>query len=159
MGESTTPADARRRDRRPDETEIGELADRVRTIITPLARQLRQHANDGLTPSLLSAIGTIGRRGPITLGELAAVERVSPPMVTKLVGRLETQGLVARMADPADRRVSRVALTDTGRAWLAEARARRNQWLAARLGTLTRHDRRVLAASLPVIERLLQPEA
>ena len=39
--------------------EIADLADRVRTIITPLARQLRQHANDGLTPSLLSAISLI----------------------------------------------------------------------------------------------------
>jgi DNA-binding MarR family transcriptional regulator len=139
--------------------EIADLADRVRTIITPLARQLRQHANDGLTPTLLSAIGTIGRRGPITLGDLAARERVSPPMITKLVGRLQTQGLVARTTDETDRRVSRVALTETGEQWLAEARARRNMWLAQRLATLTRRDRRVLAASLPVIERLLQPEA
>jgi DNA-binding MarR family transcriptional regulator len=139
--------------------EIAELADRVRTIITPLARQLRQHANDGLTPTLLSAIGTIGRRGPITLGELAAQERVSPPMITKVVTSLEAQGLVARTHDPADRRVSRVALTTAGDAWLAEARARRNQWLAHRLETLTPDDITVLAASLPVIERLLQPEA
>ena len=139
--------------------EIADLADRVRTIITPLARQLRQHANDGLTPTLLSAIGTIGRRGPITLGKLAAQERVSPPMITKLVVRLEAQGLVARTTDPADRRVSWVALTETGEAWLAEARARRNQWLAHRLSTLTTEDMDMLAASLPVIERLLQPEA
>ena len=139
--------------------EIADLADRVRTIITPLARQLRQHANDGLTPTLLSAIGTVGRRGPITLGELAAQERVSPPMITKLVVRLEAQGLVARTTDPADRRVSRVALTETGEAWLAEARARRNEWLAHRLSTLTTEDMDMLAASLPVIERLLQPEA
>jgi DNA-binding MarR family transcriptional regulator len=138
--------------------EIAELADRVRTTITPLARQLRQHANDGLTPTLLSAIGTIGRRGPITLGELAAQERVSPPMITKLVTSLETQGLVARATDPADRRVSRVALTPAGEIWLAEARARRNQWLARRLHTLTPDDISLLAASLPVIERLLQPE-
>jgi DNA-binding MarR family transcriptional regulator len=143
----------------PRADEIADLADRVRTIITPLARQLRQHANDGLTPTLLSAIGTIGRKGPITLGELAVQERVSPPMITKLVASLETQGLVARTTDPADRRVSRVALTQAGRDWLAEARVRRNQWLAQRLEAMTPDDIRVLGASLPVIERLLQPEA
>jgi DNA-binding MarR family transcriptional regulator len=147
----------------PDNTqragEIAQLADRVRSIITPLARQLRQHANDGLTPTLLSAIATIGRKGPITLGELAATERVSPPMISKLVGSLETQGLVSRTTDPADRRISRVALTDAGAAWLTEARARRNQWLAHRLASLGPDDIEVLAASLPVIERLLQPEA
>jgi hypothetical protein len=55
--------------------------------------------------------------------------------------------------------VSRVALTDTGTAWLAEARARRNEWLAQRLASLSPDDIEVLAASLPLIERLLQPEA
>ncbi|MGH9119545.1 MAG: MarR family winged helix-turn-helix transcriptional regulator [Acidimicrobiales bacterium] len=141
-----------------DTTEIAELAERVRTIITPLARQLRQHANDGLTPTLLSAIGTISRRGPITLGDLAAQERVSPPMITKVVASLEAQGLVERTSDQADRRVSRVALTPAGEAWLREARARRNQWLARRLETLSPQDIELLGEALPVIERMLAPE-
>ena len=93
---------------RKTEDEIAALAERVRTTITPLARQLRQHANDGLTPTLLSAIGTIDRKGPIALGDLAALERVSPPMVTKVVTTLEGQGLVRRSTDPRDRRVTRV---------------------------------------------------
>jgi len=144
--------------RQKREDEIAELAERLRTIITPLARQLRQHANGGLTPSLLSAIGTIARKGPITLGDLAAQERVSPPMITKVVASLEAQGLVERTTDSADRRVSRVALTAEGEAWLQEARARRNQWLARRLETLSHQELGLLAESLPVIERLVQPE-
>src|SRR5687768_18386767 len=140
------------------EQEIAALAERVRTIITPLARQLREHANDGLTPTLLSAIGTIARKEPITLGDLANQERVSPPMVTKVVSSLEAQGLVQKTIDPSDRRVFRVSLTDAGRTWLEEARARRDQWLAHRLRTLSPDDISRLSDALPVIERLLPPD-
>jgi DNA-binding MarR family transcriptional regulator len=139
--------------------EVAELASRVRVTITPLARQLRQHANDDLTPTRLSAIGTIARRGPITLGDLASRERVSPPMITKVVGSLEEQGLVQRTIDPSDRRVSWVALTPEGESWLEEARARRDVWLAQRLSTLTPEELSTLDAALPVLERLVQPEA
>jgi DNA-binding MarR family transcriptional regulator len=138
--------------------ETADLAARVRTTVTPLARQLRQHANDGLTPTLLSAIGSIARHGPITLGDLANHERVSPPMITKVVTSLETQGLVARTTDPTDRRVSRVSLTAKGEGWLQTARARRNAWLAERLSTLTPGERDTLAAALPLLERLLLPD-
>lgn len=138
--------------------ELAELASRVRTTVTPLARQLRQHGNDGLTPTLLSAIGTIARRGPITLGDLATQERVSPPMITKVVGSLETQGLVERTTDTTDRRVSWVALTPEGESWLEEARERRNAWLAQRLARLSQEELVTLDAALPVLERLVQPE-
>jgi DNA-binding MarR family transcriptional regulator len=140
-------------------SETADLAARVRTTVTPLARQLRQHASDGLTPTLLSAIGSIARHGPITLGDLANQERVSPPMITKVVTSLETQGLVERTTDPTDRRVSRVSLTSKGQTWLEEARARRDAWLADRLSTLAEDERDTLAAALPLLERLLLPDA
>jgi DNA-binding MarR family transcriptional regulator len=139
--------------------ETAELAARVRTTVTPLARQLRQHASDGLTPTLLSAIGSIARHGPITLGDLAHQERVSPPMITKVVTSLESQGLVEKMIDPADRRVSRVSLTAKGETWLQEARERRDAWLADRLSMLSADERDTLAAALPLLERLLLPDA
>ena len=82
-------------DHENDTNEIAELADRVRTIITPLARQLRHHAERRADPD--PAVGHRHHRrrtGPITLGDLAAPERVSPPMITKVVASLEAQGLV-----------------------------------------------------------------
>ncbi len=103
--------------RQKREDEIAELAERLRTIITPLARQLRQHANGGLTPSLLSAIGTIARKGPITLGDLAAQERVSPPMITKVVASLEAQGLVERTARRGFRRLGLAATSGWPDGW------------------------------------------
>jgi DNA-binding MarR family transcriptional regulator len=91
----------------------------------------------------------------MTLGELAERERVSPPMVTKIVAALEERGLVAKSTDPGDRRICRVELAPGGQEWLAEARARSNAWLADRLATLSAAERSQLAASVPLLERLI----
>jgi DNA-binding MarR family transcriptional regulator len=51
---------------------------------------------------------------PRPMNELAAVLACDNSNVTGLVDRLEARGLVARQANPADRRVKRVALTTAG---------------------------------------------
>jgi DNA-binding MarR family transcriptional regulator len=134
------------------------LAVQLRSAVTPLARELRQQNGESVTATQLAAVGTILRHGPITLGELAERERVSPPMITKVVASLEERGLVARVIDPNDRRVSRVDLLPAGHAWLADARARSNAWLAARLDELTADERARLADVIPLIERLTEQQ-
>ena len=62
---------------------------------------------------------SIERLGPITLGELAAVEQVQPPSMTRIVARLEECGYVTRVVDPTDRRVARAVITDAGATLLA----------------------------------------
>src|SRR3954451_23634425 len=106
------------------------MAARLRLSATRLARILRRQADTGLTPSQLSALATIEGHGPMTLGALAEHENVAPPSVTKLVNKLEGQGLVRRQASPADGRVALVSLTGDGTGLLAESRQRKNQWLA-----------------------------
>ena len=60
-----------------------------------------------MTPSMLSAMANIEYRQPVTLGHLAEAERVTPPTMSKIVGRLEDSGLVTRTVDVADRRIQR----------------------------------------------------
>src|SRR2546425_7889634 len=100
---TTTPAS-------PD-PEVLELAAALRVVVMRLSRRLRQRADAGITPTLLSALATVHRQGSVTLGDLALAERVSPPSVTEIVGRLEEAGWVSRAVDPADRRVTRVSVT------------------------------------------------
>jgi DNA-binding MarR family transcriptional regulator len=123
-----------------------------------LARRLRQRAEAGITPSMLSALSSIERLGPITLGDLAAAERVRPPSLTAIVSRLEEDGLVAREADPEDGRVAMVRLTPSGGRLMERNRSRKNAYLAQRLRTLDRADRDVLARALGILERVLQDE-
>src|ERR687886_780902 len=86
----------------------------LRLAVGRLARRLRQQTEGGLTASQFSALSSISHYGPITLGQLAAVERLRPPSVTRMVSNLEDAGLVLRRADADDRRVCRVETTPLG---------------------------------------------
>jgi DNA-binding MarR family transcriptional regulator len=120
-----------------------------------LARRLRNEREDtSLTLNQLSAMGTLARLGPITLGELAAAERIQPPSMTRTVSALEERGLVARESDSDDRRLVIVRLSDEGKQMLAADRRRRDAWLNQRLRELTSDEREVLRRAVPVLEKL-----
>jgi DNA-binding MarR family transcriptional regulator len=137
-------------------TETAELAGRLRLSVTRLARLMRQQADTGLSPTQLATLATVEAAGPITLGDLAAREQVAPPTMTKAVGCLEGQGLVARHQDAEDRRVSRLSITPEGRRLLERSRTRKNAWLARRLSDLDATDRQRLAEALDALDRLTQ---
>jgi len=143
----------------PVPTEVDhDLVESLRLAVGRLARRLRQQAEAEITASQLSALASIGRLGPITLGNLASVERLRPPTVTRIVANLEESGLGARQADASDRRVSRVEVTQSGRELLEVTRTRKDAYLATRLATLGKADLDVLRQATAVLERLLQEE-
>jgi DNA-binding MarR family transcriptional regulator len=140
------------------DVELAELAGRLRLATTRLARRLRQEADAGLTPSQLSALAVVDHHGPLTLGALAEIEQVAPPSATKVVAKLEAEGLVERTADPIDRRFVLVATTGAGRALMDRSRQRRTAWLAGRLHQLEPARQADLIAALDVLEELSQAD-
>ncbi len=143
----------------PVPTEVDhDLVESLRLAVGRLARRLRQQAEGEVTASQLSALASVGRLGPITLGHLASVERLRPPTVTRIVANLEESGLVARRTDESDRRVSRVEVTERGRELLELTRTRKDAYLARRLATLDQADLDVLREATLVLERLLEEE-
>jgi DNA-binding MarR family transcriptional regulator len=140
-------------------TADAELASRLRLVVARLNRRVRHEANiDGeeLTASSVAALATIERAGPITLGELAAEERVQPPSMTRIVARLEEQGYVTRVVDDHDRRVARAAITASGRRFLARSRTKRDAFLARQVEQLSPEERVLLAQVMPVLEHLVE---
>jgi DNA-binding MarR family transcriptional regulator len=133
-----------------------EIAARLRLTVVRLSRQLRRHDPSGLSPSLVSALGVVGRRGPLTPSELADLEDVKRPTATRFVAILEDHGLVDREQDPCDGRSYRVAVTARGRALLAESRTRRNAYLARGLATLEPDELETVDRALIVLERLVR---
>lgn len=123
-----------------------------------LARRLRQQAEPGLTPSMLSALSSIHRLGPLTLGRLAEAERVQPPTITKVVGRLQDEGLVVRAVDPADHRSALVSLSPKGTAVVTRARRRKDAFIARKLERLSPADVAAIAAAVDAIERVLEED-
>jgi len=133
-----------------------ELAARLRRTVVRLSRQLRRHSASGLSPSLDSALGVIGRRGPLSPSELAEIEDVRRPTATRLIAILERRGRVDRTADQADRRSHRVAVTEAGRALLIESRTRRNAYLGQALVALDADELAALDRGLALLERLVE---
>jgi DNA-binding MarR family transcriptional regulator len=135
-----------------------ELVERIRLAVSRLARRLRQQAEGEITASQFSALASVNRLGPITLGKLASVERLRPPTVTRIAAALEEAGLVVRRLDPDDRRVARVEMTPPGRGLLERTRTRKDAYLAGRLATLAPEQLAVLRDATAVLEWLLDEE-
>jgi DNA-binding MarR family transcriptional regulator len=135
-----------------------QLASRLRLAVMRLARVLRQKAQDPITPSQLSALVSIERDGPVTLGELAALESVQPPTMTRIVAALEEDELVQREADQTDRRISRVRITALGRRLLEKNRSRKTAYLASRMRGLNAEELDVLARAAGLLERMTEDE-
>jgi DNA-binding MarR family transcriptional regulator len=136
-----------------------DLPERLRFVIVRLARRMRQASNDEISPTQIAALATITREGPMTLGDLAAAERVQPPTITAAVGRLEAQGLVTRRRDDqGDRRVIRVEATADGRKLVERQRSRRTAYLAKRLRDLPPDELDTLADAAVILDRILAEE-
>jgi DNA-binding MarR family transcriptional regulator len=133
-----------------------ELAGRLRLAITRTARRLRQEADAGLSPSLTAALATIERHGPLTPSRLAEMERIQRPTVTRLLATLESDGLIERLTDPDDRRVSHVSVTKDGRALVKKLRSRKNAYLAKRLRRLDDDELETLERATAILERILE---
>ncbi len=100
-------------------------AARLRVALARIARQLnRQVPNDGLNRSQLSVLGTTVRLGPLGIGRLADIEGINPTMLSRIVGKLDTAGLIRRIPDPDDGRAATVEAT-SGRHRAAQQVARR----------------------------------
>jgi DNA-binding MarR family transcriptional regulator len=134
---------------------VPDLAGRLRLAIVRTARRLRQETGTDLSPSLTAALSTIERHGPLTPGEVAARERIQRPTATRVLARLEEQGLIDRMPDVRDRRSSLLTASKAGRDLLAELRTRKTAFLAARIEDLDDEDRATLERAADILERML----
>jgi DNA-binding MarR family transcriptional regulator len=133
-----------------------ELASHLRIAVARTARRLRQESGTYLSPTLTAALATVERHGPLTPSELAARERVQRPTVTRILSTLDELGLVARAADPGDRRSALISITPAGRKLLAAARTRKDAFLSERLEALGAEDRATLERAAALLEGMLE---
>ncbi len=132
-----------------------DLAGELRLGSMRLARRLRvERGSDDLTLSQLAALGSLELHGELTVGELAHIERVKPPSMTRIANSLFDAGLLVRRPHDTDGRQVVVDLTDAARELLIDNRRRRTAWLAMRLAELTPDEREVLRHAAPLLNRL-----
>jgi len=131
------------------------LAGLVRDAITRVNRRLRQARPVGdITIAQISALQSLDVAGALTPRELADVERVAPPTMTRIVARLEERGLVQRTPHPSDGRQVILAPSVAGRLHMAEYRRARDEWLAQRLAGLTAAERETIQRATEILTRI-----
>jgi DNA-binding MarR family transcriptional regulator len=135
--------------------EAASLAERVHSAAIHLLRRLRRtDPLTGVNPAQLSVLSVL-MGGPRTIGELAAIEQVQPPTMSRLIREMEAARLVSRSRDDADKRVVWIAWTADGQSVLLRGRDLRIATLRAQIDALPVDDRRELVAGLGVLERLI----
>jgi DNA-binding MarR family transcriptional regulator len=143
------------------DTSLADTAALLRMAIVRTARRLRQEAaieTTGLTPTSVAALATIERHGPLTPSEVAEIERVKRPSITRTLGCLEREGLIERAADPADGRSSLVSVNAAGRERLRRLRSRKNAYLARRMRDLSTGDVETLERAAEILDRMRESD-
>jgi DNA-binding MarR family transcriptional regulator len=142
------------------DTSLSDTASQLSTAIVRTARVLRQDAaaEAGLGAGTTAALATIKRDGPLTPSELAEIERVKRPSITRTLACLDRQGLIERTPDPADGRSSLVSISAAGRERLALLRRRKSAYLARRLEALDPEEVATLARAAEILERMREDE-
>jgi len=130
---------------------------RLRRTILRLARQLNAASvGEGLTPTQASVLGIVTNRGPLGLTELTEIEGLNPTMLSRVVGKLDSFGLIRRLRDPDDFRAARVEVTLEGRQTYQRIAAERAALLSGRVAGLPPEQAAALVAALPALENLAE---
>lgn len=131
------------------------LAPELRSAVIMAARRIRaERGSADLTDPQYSVLVHLEKRGELTPGQLADLERIQPPSMTRTVNCLAEDGLVAKQPHATDGRVVVVSLTDAGRSQVAETRQRRSEWLEHELAEMSDDERRRLADAVELLRRL-----
>jgi len=129
------------------------LASELRMVLGHLMRRLRAEHRFSLSQG--AVLGRLDREGRTSIGDLAAAELVRPQSMGQTINDLQADGLIAREADPEDRRRTLVTLTEEGRRRLLEDRSRREGWLAQAIAEdLSPSEQQLLARAIELLKRL-----
>lgn len=153
---SRTPTDPGVPEVGPPDAETARLAHDLRIACMRVSRRVRFQSSDAVAPHQFSVLARL-EDSPRTVGELAGIERVSAPSMSKTVAGLTEAGLVSRSEDPHDGRLVRLTLTEGGGAVLARVRAERDAWMTARLEDLDAEDRALLRRATDLLNQVVRP--
>lgn len=128
---------------------------RLRRVIMRLSRAFNDAAtHEGLTPAQASVLLVTAVRGPVALADLAAIEHLNPTMLSRVVGKLDAEGLLRRRPNPADQRAALVEVTDDGATIAKRVSDARTAAVAAVLDRLPPDRAAAVLAALPALEEL-----
>lgn len=134
-----------------------EAVTRLRRVIGRLARLLNAApVSENLTPTQASVLGLVAGRGPLGMTELAELEGLNPTMLSRVVSKLDAEGLIRRLPNPADQRAVHLEATEAGREVQQRIIASRTATVAKILENLSPEVTEALLKALPALEALAE---
>ena len=128
---------------------------RLRRVVLGLARQLYATSREeGLTPTQASVLAITSVKGPLSLVELTEIESINPTMLSRVIGKLDSFGLITRLRDPDDSRAAWVEATPAGQQLYARIAAQRSAIISECVAGMPAEQEAVLVAALPALEQL-----
>jgi DNA-binding MarR family transcriptional regulator len=118
-----------------------------------ISRRVRLESTHVVAPHQFSVLCRL-KEAPRTPSELAEVEKVSGPSMTRTVSALVERGLVARTDDPADRRQVILSLTRDATTLLRDIRRKRDAWMSVRVSHLTPEEQDILRQASAILTRV-----
>lgn len=136
------------------------LISRVSLAITSVLKQAFGDAGiERLRPAYMGVLLVLWREDGLKVIDLGRRAGLEPSTMTGLIDRMERDGLVKRVADPTDRRVLRIQLTDTARALQTPALEVVDRVLAAVLSGVNEPEIATLKAILRKVLANVHEEA
>lgn len=129
------------------------LASELRLACMRISRRVRFESDSAIAPHQFSVLARLEER-PRTPRELADLERVSAPSMTRTATTLVELGLVARTDDPMDRRSVILSLTPEGSKTTRTVRRARDRWMHERLRGLTPEEQDTLTRAAEILHRV-----
>ena len=136
------------------------LANQLRPVLLKLNRELRREVHSlGVTGGQVALLVQIKQRPGIGMRELASLERMSVPGMSKFIAKLEEAGLVQRAAVEGDQRRVGLSLTAAGHKVLRSVKSKRTAWLSARLRQLDPEELAAIDRAIEPLAQLLEETA
>ena len=132
---------------------VSALSEDLRLACMRISRRVRFESTDEIAPHQFSVLSRL-EGGARTPRQLADIEKVSAPSMTRTVGHLVDEGLAGRHDDPDDGRRVLVELTQEGHAVLQATRRRRGRWMSERVRELSADEQATLAAASEILQKI-----
>jgi len=143
------------------EPKVAAQAEEILAVMRALRRDLlRNPAEDadqaGLTGPQVSVMACLVSKGPTTLTEVSRSLGMNHSTASGIVDRLQARGLVRRTVDAADRRRTRIVVTDKVTRYVHELQVGPAGRLARALGRASSAERQAITEGLRLLSRLLR---
>ena len=115
-----------------------------------------EHSMTGANAAQYRLLGRLMKEGMLSMSALGNRLYISRPYMTNLVDALIKEGYVRREADPGDRRVINISITEDGLKHLKEAHSRYKNYVKEILAGLNKGDLEKLCTSAENVELILK---